>query len=907
MADAQRVVELIFQGVDKTGAATQAALQNAQTFTKSLEAATQPIADFTVGALKLEAALLTAGAAVALFSVKVAGDFDSAFREISTLIEQPVEELEKFRRAILDYAATSSKPLADITDAIYNAISAGVDYADSIEAIALAEKLAIAGKAGLNESLLVVVQSLNAYGLGMEEAERFADALFATVDQGVTTLPQLAESLGGVTNAAATLEIPFETLLAAIATLTAGGASTSDAVTRINAALSNLIKPSAEAEKAAKALEIEFGAQAVKAKGLEAVLLEVATATGGNEQEMAKFFGSIQAVKAVFPLVGVQADSFAERLDALRNSSGAVAAAFDKMAGDIGLSNQRVKTSLQLLFIEIGAPLLDEYGGIADAVAAIFNAIGANVSKGKLGELVKVVEDIFKDVQGTLEKIAKNLPEALEKADFSGFSDGLQVVVDAVKALFGNIDLSTVDGLKKAIELLGAGFLGLSQFTANVIEVFKPLFELIVSGVEWVGKLDKETFGLLGSLGGLALAINTLIPLLNTLLLGLIAVSSAKGAAGAAGAAGALSAAILGPAGLVAAVVAGGAAFGVWLANTQAAKEQTEQLGVTFNGFGDGIDNIAGAVQKVARGAFVDYLDASGKVIASTIASEEAFDEWSKGITRVTRGPFTDYIDKMGNVVKTTTESGESLAEWNARLLASGETLEQSQAGIDKFGKSISESSLIIDTSTGRVTGYRGAWEKLTEAQQNAVFAGKEVGKELPKLAPPLQSIAEKTEEAAAAARKWNEEVQKMQHLERLKLIEAQTAITTAQIQADAQKMVAAFESVSVGIQSTGETLLGFYGILASNNLGIREQLNLEREIEKESKRRDQEFELQKKLIEQQIAEIKARTEAMQRGDAMIQIDGAGLQPHLEAFMWEILRSIQTRVNADGYEMLLGA
>ena len=34
--------------------------------------------------------------------------------------------------------------------------------------------------------------------------------------------------------------------------------------------------------------------------------------------------------------------------------------------------------------------------------------------------------------------------------------------------------------------------------------------------------------------------------------------------------------------------------------------------------------------------------------------------------------------------------------------------------------------------------------------------------------------------------------------------------------------------------------------------------------------------------------------------------NGDGLQPHLEAFMWEILEAIQVRVNADGYEMLLG-
>ena len=38
----------------------------------------------------------------------------------------------------------------------------------------------------------------------------------------------------------------------------------------------------------------------------------------------------------------------------------------------------------------------------------------------------------------------------------------------------------------------------------------------------------------------------------------------------------------------------------------------------------------------------------------------------------------------------------------------------------------------------------------------------------------------------------------------------------------------------------------------------------------------------------------------------MIKIDGDGLAPHLEAFMFQILENIQTRVNANGEEMLLG-
>ena len=43
-----------------------------------------------------------------------------------------------------------------------------------------------------------------------------------------------------------------------------------------------------------------------------------------------------------------------------------------------------------------------------------------------------------------------------------------------------------------------------------------------------------------------------------------------------------------------------------------------------------------------------------------------------------------------------------------------------------------------------------------------------------------------------------------------------------------------------------------------------------------------------------------------QAAEKVIKIDGAGLQPQLEAFMWEILKAIQVRVNQDGLKLLLG-
>ena len=81
----------------------------------------------------------------------------------------------------------------------------------------------------------------------------------------------------------------------------------------------------------------------------------------------------------------------------------------------------------------------------------------------------------------------------------------------------------------------------------------------------------------------------------------------------------------------------------------------------------------------------------------------------------------------------------------------------------------------------------------------------------------------------------------------------------------------------------------------------------IEDQIEKENQRRQEALNMQKKLVEAQIAQIRAQTQALEKGDSIIKVDGAGLKPHLEAFMREILRTIQVRVNADGLKMLLGA
>lgn len=158
---------------------------------------------------------------------------------------------------------------------------------------------------------------------------------------------------------------------------------------------------------------------------------------------------------------------------------------------------------------------------------------------------------------------------------------------------------------------------------------------------------------------------------------------------------------------------------------------------------------------------------------------------------------------------------------------------------------------------------------------------------------------------AVDAAAKLGLELEKLASNERIKAMEFTAKINVAQIEADAKKVIAAFESINVGIESTGKLLGDLFGMFGKG-LNSVETNALFSQIDKENALREKSFELQKALTEAQIENIRTQTAQLNKGDALIRIDASGLEPALEMIMWEILKKIQTRVNRDGLRLLLG-
>ncbi len=895
MADAQRTVDIIFNGKDNVGGAIDSVNGRLSGMVDGLQGVTAPIADVTRGVLAAETAIAALVAGGFALAINAAGQFGDSFNEIRTIISGTDEEVSAFKQSILDYARTSGSSLEDINKAVYNAISSGVDYKDALEGLAVAEKLAVAGQADLNGSYDLLTSTLNAYGAKISDASRYSDVFFKTVELGKTTIPELAASLAQVTGLAATAGVPIETLGAAIASLTATGLPTSQAITALKQALSNIIKPSSEAEKQAKALGLEFNAAALKSKGLDGVLRDVQRTTGGNTAKMAELFGSVEALNAVLILTGTGSDKFKSSLEAMRNATGATEAAYSKMVDNFGKANQNLTNNLRVTLVEVGEPLLAQYGKTARALGETFAGVSIGLKRGAFDEVFSAINAFGADAERLFKGVAQALPEALQQVDFSDAIDAFGEVGEAIerlfRAMFSDVDITTPEGLASVIQKLVDGTEALTRVTAGVLRSFEPFVEQLSKAVDGFTEMDDASQGAVGEVMGFATAIDSLLSLvsgLGTVLdmtAGVMGVKLAREAYAAVTAIGSLtgastalasSVALLStPLGLVA---SGIAALGAGYAAGTYLREHS----TAARALGDAIGELAWKM--------LNYNDTSEedlRLSKERVRESEALVAEAKAATQaVTEVP--NYVD-----IHFDTDSAETFTD----------AVEDAHKTVDRLpDEKVVE--VKADADTGAIVETNKALDTIPKVKGVDISVGKDgvtvikgVGKAIDDI-PDKKKIDLSVDQVAIAKIKSDADIIQS-------ALEIRGKIEVAGIEAETERIKSAFESINNTIDSTGDVitdLLKGYG-----SLDTFEKNYVESQVKEENRRRDEALSLQKELVASQVAINKARANAYSSGSMQtINVSADGLAPELEAIMWQILKRVQLRVAQDYGEFLLG-
>lgn len=911
MADLKKTVELIFGGVDNTGTAISSVGRGLDSLVDKTGNVTGFLAGVTDSIVKLDLALAAAGVGITAFAVKLSDDFDTAFAEIATIIGQPADNLRDFQAQILRYSETSSASLQEITNATYGAISAGVDYQNSLELIAAAEQLAIAGKADLGDTTTALVSVMNAFGASADEAGDYADSFFTAVQLGQTTIPELASTIGRLAPIAAAAGLSFDEMAAAIATITAEtGTGTAEAITGIRAAINALLKPSKEASDLAKELGIEFNAAALESKGFSGVLEDVADKTGGNTEIIAKLFGSVEALSPVLALTGNAAEKFGENLKAFGDNAGVAGAAATELSADLSRIVQTLQNNLNSALIAYGSNLTDETQSIVKSITSIFNSLGSEIrlGNGVFAPILNGLEGLAQDIDQKLKTIAANFPEALAGLDLSSLLDSFGDLGDELDGLFvglfGNVDLSTVEGLQSAMQRVVDAFTALVQISAGIADGLEPLFQAIGAGIEKFESLDDTTKRSVGELLGVGKAIDTVLPAIGGLAgglesigTGLTALAGAQGFKALIGNLGAVKsiATTAGKGGLIGLALTGGYSLGTFI--NEVFEEELGALNQRLFEFFN-----AEELEEIARG----FAPATGEVKRLAEETEELanisrrYEEMNKtlgqtmgyttAITEEQRQEFNRFAQQLVDNANKAQEFTGSQRDVTNAVTELSRSVEESGGALVDVSKTTKELS---DNNKSLQLGYDETTGKIDSFSGTIVKSGK-----------AIDDTAKKTEELVKKSEEYQLKLLEIAGDKAIANIEAKVSLDIAEVEANARQVEAIADTIGKTFENTGTVITDLFGTFT--NASSFDQLEISAQIRKENERRKQALDDQSKLTDAQVQLIREKTRALQRGDAMLQVNAPGLEPHLEAIWYQILGNLQVKVSEEGEEMLLG-
>ncbi|PWW84287.1 phage tail tape measure protein [Clostridium perfringens] len=198
--------------------------------------------------MKLSAPVLAIGTA----SAKMASDFQTAFAKVTTIADENEVSYDKMKKSIIDLSNQTGISASEISNNVYDAISAGQKTGDAVNFVTNSTKLAKAGFAQAGDSLNLLTTILNSYGMEASKVTDVSDKLITTQNIGKTTVAELAQSMGKVIPTAKAFGVNLDNVTTAYAELTAKGIATSEAGTYVSSMFNELGKQGTNASKALK-------------------------------------------------------------------------------------------------------------------------------------------------------------------------------------------------------------------------------------------------------------------------------------------------------------------------------------------------------------------------------------------------------------------------------------------------------------------------------------------------------------------------------------------------------------------------------------------------------------------------------------------------------------------------------
>ena len=867
-ADVEKVVEIIFQGKDSSLTSSinkiEGGLGGLNTKIGDMAA---PFADFSKYVLGAEAALLAFTAGGLVLATKKAIEFESAATDLKKVLGEN-ESLDEAKKKALELSNAYGLSAASILQSFGDFRQAGFDLNDAMLITKTSMDLVIAGGVDAATASELLVRVLKGFEEPAQTASRVLDVLNEVSNNYATDVAKLGEGMARISPIAKQMGFSIEEtagILTPAIEVFQDGAGAADG---LKTGLLKLLDDTPAVRDALKQMGVaQFDVNGQMRLGKD-IFFDVARAVSTlDEREKLRLVGQLVGIDQSARMVAIL-NQYEKVMAVTATATGAAGSAQKEVNAAMQTGEaayNRAKVGLDNLLTSFGLKFLDAAKGVLGGVAAIENAFQSATDAGAFEPLFDLVNSSLAGITKLLQDAAKALPDALKKLDFNGLVDSFETLGGSLGAafaeIFGNIDLSTPDGLAKAMQRVVDIFEALNRTSAGVIEGLRPLLSILNDFIDWVLESEDSTQKLAGYIAGIGTAV-----------------SAASGAL-----------ALLGPA---LAIFSGAQMIG-GIANIV-------KMTSSLYAIADGMVYASNAAMGFSALGLAGIAAAAGVALGSLLRLIPGVDELAQ--------KFFGLIDSVFNFTGTANidfKDVDAKFEAAKKRYADNAVEIEARALLNKPAEeilSIGDAPVVVDVQAQLDQA------KLDEAKRKLDEATKKRNAEI---------------EAKLNEDKLAEERKKLEREFTLKTLELRTELDTTRIKAQAELLgkaldirgnieIANLENVRAGLESlasisgaAADSIGSLSGLLGDMNQYSTRYSQIFDLIRQQAEKQIEAANVAIELTKEQIEMLRAKRKSLEQGFAL-DINADGLEPEIEAFMFKILEKVQVRVNEEYGDFLLG-
>ncbi|MBM6414570.1 phage tail tape measure protein [Lacticaseibacillus paracasei] len=498
MADSYSV-EAILSAVDKNFSGT---------FENMSSAANSAVDSISSGLASLGKYTAIAGAAVTAMgvqSLKSFGTFEASLNKAAVVAGGTSKNIGELADVANKMGAELPLSAQDAADAMVQMAQDGANLDTIKEEFPAIAKAATAAGADLQATAGTVQVAMNIWGKSIGSSAQAAAVLTETANVSNASIEEMQQAFADVGSIASQVGINMQDTSTAIGMISNSGVPAAQAAQDLNYALTRIIKPSKQASDMASSLGISYYDAQGKMKPLQTILLDVAKATSGLNDQQKQLALTTMFGTAGFKAMGPLLRSVTNNSDNASQSWTAMSKAINDASSSAQAANAILNQQASDMQNNIGSKI-EQVGGNWEALrntamqansginSSILNMVNnvltmANDSNSSLGQMAQSFIGLSTVIGPAMTGFAGFAAQANAVHNFLGL--GTKDANGFSKALSGLTDTSKVstafDGMNSKVR----GFVSATESAPKGISNFVSALK----GVEQVGPKGFDSLG----------------------------------------------------------------------------------------------------------------------------------------------------------------------------------------------------------------------------------------------------------------------------------------------------------------------------------------------------------------------------------------------------------------------------